>query len=104
MAGTSEEVSPEPGFPLGLRRLSPAFLQLTDAVAGAVLHSRLHVAGWISPVSLAPSEVQHRTPSVAVPVTGAPCKMLGFFFQLCTAVCDMLLILNISPTNMQVRL
>lgn len=77
MAGTSEEVSPEPGFPLGLRRLSPAFLQLTDAVAGAVLHARRHVAGWISPVSLAPSETQHRTPSVATAIAGGSARHRG---------------------------
>lgn len=95
VAGTSEEVSPEPGVPPGLRRLSPAFLQLTEAVAGAVLHARRHVAGWISPVSLALSQVQHRSPSVATAMAGGSArhrgKMLGFFFQLCTTVCDMLL-------------
>lgn len=102
MAGTSEEVSPEPGLPLGLRRPCPAFVPLTDPLAGAVLHAQGHVAGCISPLSLAPwSEVQHRTLpwqllwQVAVPITGAPCKRLGFSFHLCAAVCNVLLTLRI---------
>lgn len=102
VAGTSEEVSPEPGLPLGLRRPCPAFVPLTDPLAGAVLHAHGHVAGCISPLSLAPwSEVQHRTLpwqllwQVAVPITGAPCKRLGFSFHLCAAVCNVLLTLRI---------
>lgn len=55
VAGTSEEVSPEPGFPPGLRRLSPASLELAEAGAGVVLRARRHVLAGSLQSGLAPS-------------------------------------------------